>query len=83
MLADKPIGDWTDNQLRIGVELATAQRDQLASEGDDAAAAVISEVLCALVDERERRAYLYREMASALSYGVPSSVADLNDGWSQ
>lgn len=81
-LFERPLGDWTDAELEVGVRVVARRRDELAGDGCAWHAGRLAELLELLVDERDRRTRLYREMASALAYAPPSTVADLlDDGW--
>lgn len=81
-LFDRPIGDWSDAELDAGVRVVAVRHSELAAAGDAALADTLNGILCALVDERSRRAVLYRDMRWALADATPDSLAALDaEGW--
>lgn len=81
-LFDRPLGDWSDDELRVGIRVVCVRRDEVAADGYAGTADWLNELLCLLVDERAQRAVLYREMRRALSSATPDSLAALDgDGW--
>lgn len=66
-LFEKPAGEWTDDEIRVGLLLVTARRDEVAAAGDAALAGRLNDVLVVLAGERDRRTVLYGEAERAAS----------------
>jgi hypothetical protein len=74
----KPAGEWTDDELRVGAVQAARRRDELAAAGEAEQAEFLNDLCADLLDERDRRAALRREVEDAM---VPS--VDITDALEQ
>jgi hypothetical protein len=66
----KPAADWTDEELRVGAVQAALRRNELAAAGETERAEFLNDLCIELVEERERRKVLAREVEEAMAPSI-------------
>ena len=69
-LFDLPASDWWDGQLRHGLSVMVAARDELVAAGNHAAAERANAFAIVIAEERDRRVALRRDVESAFAWAV-------------
>lgn len=75
----KPAADWTDDELRVGIGEVLRRRDELAAAGNASEAAGLHAVLIVLVEERERRVKLGRQVGDDMAEAAGVQAFDISD----
>lgn len=65
-LFERTPGEWTDDQIRVGLMVLAEFRDAAVASGEFDVAEQANDVMCVLADERDARVELYRAVDGAL-----------------